>query len=240
MKPKTIFIFLMSLLFTSCGLETDKISGHAIIVDNFKDKNPIEGLYIEIEHTVDEGYNYEVVEKTKTDKNGFFEIDTKFRTGFMCIDCWAVANVYSDNQYSDTLGSFGFQFANNTYRYKTIHLDTFSLPHNIWLIPKIINLDVYQPDAISIDFYNIDLVDSSQKLMTYYGSVAENQTFTPVEISMDMNLQHWLSYGSKDLARGSLKKDSKEIGFGYFKLENSKRTVEGDTLYLNFTVEKYK
>ena len=55
-----------------------------------------------------------------------------------------------------------------------------------------------------------------------------------------MNTQHWLSYGTGDLARGSLKKDTKEIAFGYFKLEKFKRTIEGDTLYLDFNVEKTK
>ena len=36
------------------------------------------------------------------------------------------------------------------------------------------------------------------------------------------------------------KKRYKKIAFGYFKLEKSKRTVEGDTLYLDFNVEKTK
>ena len=36
------------------------------------------------------------------------------------------------------------------------------------------------------------------------------------------------------------KKDTKEIAFGYFKLEKFKRTIEGDTLYLDFNVEKTK
>ena len=57
---------------------------------------------------------------------------------------------------------------------------------------------------------------------------------------MSMNTQHWLSYGTGELARGSLKKDTKEIAFGYFKLEKFKRTIEGDTLYLDFNVEKTK
>jgi hypothetical protein len=57
---------------------------------------------------------------------------------------------------------------------------------------------------------------------------------------MNMNTQHWLSYGTREFARGGLKKDNNEIAFGYFKLEKSKRTVEGDTLYLDFNVEKTK
>lgn len=240
MKIKTFFILFATLLFSACGSETDEISGHAIIVNNFKEKIPLEGINIEIEYTKNEGYTYDFLQSVTTDKNGFFKIDTEFKTDFMCIDCWAVANVYSDKEYTDTLGSFGFQFPNSTYAYKTIHLDTFSLSHNIWVIPKISNLEGYQPDEISIDFYNCELVDSSQKIMTYIGSVNEDQTFTPVEINMSMNVQHWLSYSTRELARGSLMKDSKEIGFGYFKLEQSKRTVEGDTLYLNFDAEKAK
>lgn len=225
-------------MFSACSSETDKISGHAFMVNNFKEKKPLEGIYIEIEYTKNEGYKYDLLQSVTTDKNGFFNIDTKFKTDFMCIDCWAVANVYSNKEYTDTLGSFRFQYPNNTYAYTTIHLDTFSLSHNIWVIPKIINLEGYQPDELSIDFDNCELIDSTQKNMNYFGVVNKNQTFTPVQIKMTMNTQHWLSYGTRDLARGSLKKDSKEIAFGYFKLEKSKHTIEGDTLYLNFNVEK--
>ena len=74
--------------------------------------------------------------------------------------------------------------------------------------------------------------------MTFYGSVDLNQQFTPVEIIMSMNIQHWLSYGTRDFARGSLKVNSEEIGFEYFKLEQSKHTIEGDTLYLDFDIEQ--
>ncbi len=55
---------------------------------------------------------------------------------------------------------------------------------------------------------------------------------------MTMNIQHWLSFGTREFARGNLKIDSKEIGYGYFKLEESKHTIEGDTLYLNFDIIK--
>lgn len=210
-------------------------------MDNFKDKNPLEGILIELKYTKDEGYNYNLLQSVTTDKNGNFKIDAEYKTGFMCLDCWTVAEVYSDLEHTDTLGDFGFQFANNTYSYKTIHLDTFSLSHNVWIIPKIIDLGGFQPDQISIDFYNCDLVDKSQKVMTYSGEIKVNRTFTPVELEMNMNTQHWLSYGNLAyLARGSLKKDTKEIAFGYFKLKKTNRTVEGDTLYIDFDVEKIK
>jgi hypothetical protein len=240
MKTKTFLLLFAIGLFTACDLDNDRIRGHAVIVDNFKDKNPLEGVSIELKYTTDEGYNYNFLQSVTTDKNGYFKIDAEYKTDFMCIDCWTVAEVYSDLDHTDTLGNFGFQFANNTYSYKTIHLDTFSLSHKIWIIPRIINLGGFQPDQISIDFYNCDLVDNSKKEITYSGAVKVNQTFTPVELEMSMNTQHWLSYGTGDLARGSLKKDTKEIAFGYFKLEKFKRTIEGDTLYLDFNVEKTK
>lgn len=240
MNTKTILILFTALLFSSCINEADKISGHAFIVDNFKDKNPLEGIYIEVEYTKNEGYSYDFLHSATTDKNGYFKIDTEFKADYFNIDCWAVANVYSDKEYSDTLGNFGFQFPDDTYGYKTIQLDTFSLSHNIWVIPRINNLGKYQPDEISIHFFNCELVDSSQENMTFFGSVSVNQTFTPVEIKMTMNIQHWLSYGSREFARGSLKKNSQEIGFGYFKLEKSKHTIEGDSLYLNFDIVEAK
>ncbi len=241
MKIKTIIFLFAALVLTSCLYEnfgTDKIKGQAVIVDNFKDKNPLEGLYIEVAYTKDEGYTYDYLTSSTTDINGYFEIDTEFKTDYFCIDCWAIANVYSDSDYSDTLGSFNFQFPKNTYDYKTIYLDTFSLSHNIWIIPRIKSLGDYKPDEISIDFYNCELVDTSFTNMIFYGSVDLNQQFTPVEIIMSMNIQHWLSYGTREFARGSLKVDSEEIGFGYFKLEQSNHIIEGDTLYLDFDVEQ--
>ena len=240
MKTKTFFLLFAIGLLTACDLDNDRIKGHAVIVDNFKDKNPLKGITIELKYTTDVGYNYNFLQSVKTDMNGYFKIDAEYKTGFMCLDCWTVAEVYSDLEHTDTLGNFGFQFANNTYSYKTIHLDTFSLSHKIWIIPRIINLEGFQPDQISIDFYNCDLVDKSKKEIIYSGEVKVNQTFTPVELEMNMNTQHWLSYGTRELARGSLKKDAKEIAFGYFKLEKSKRTLEGDTLYLDFNDEKTK
>ncbi len=217
---------------------TDEIRGNAFIVDDFKDKNPLEGLYIEVEYTNNEGRTYDFLVGNTTDKNGYFEIDTKLKGDYFSIDSWAVANVYSDTEYSDTLGYFGFQFSDDTYSYETIYLDTFSLSHNIWVIPRISSLGDYQPDEITIDFQNCELIDTSLTNMTFYGSVVVNQTFTPVEIKMTMNIQHWLSFGTREFARGNLKIDSKEIGYGYFKLEESKHTIEGDTLYLNFDIIK--
>ncbi len=240
MKTKVLFFVFATLTFTACGYGTDEIRGHAYLVDNFTDKNPIEGAYIELIYTTDGGYNYHFLDGVSTDMYGHFKIDTEYKTGFICLDCWVKANVYSDKQYTDTLGSFGFYFANKTYSYSTIHLDTFALEHKVWIVPKIRNLEAYQADEISIDFYNAELLDSAQNIMNYVGPITVNQKFTAVEMKMTMRMQHWLSYGSKDLARGSLMKDSKEIGFGYFKLENAKHTIEGDTLYLMFDVSTIK
>lgn len=49
-------------------------------------------------------------------------------------------------------------------------------------------------------------------------------------------MQHWLSYGTNHLACGSLQKNGKENAFGYYKLENKKHTVEGDSLFLDFNI----
>ena len=240
MKAKILYCLFAFGLLTACDLENDRIRGHAVIVDNFKDRNPLEGISIELSFTKDGGYNYNFLQSVATDNNGYFEIDAEYKTGFMCLDCWTVAEVYSDLEHTDTLGSFGFQFADKTYSYKTIHLDTFSLSHKVWIVPRIIDLGGFQPDQLSIEFNNCELVDNSKKEMNYFGTISKNQTFAPVEMEMTLNTQHWLSYGTGYLARGSLKTDSIEIAFGYFKLEELKRTVEGDTLYLDFNVEKLK
>ena len=243
MDIKTIIFLFATLTLSACideSYNTDKIKGHAFIVDNFNDRNPLEGIYIEVEYTNNEGCTYDFISGSTADENGFFEIDTEIKTDYFGIDSWAIANVYSDTNYSDTLGSFSFQFLADTYDYRTIHLDTFSLEHNIWVIPRIRSLGAYQPDELSINFYNCELVDSSLTNMTFYDSIDISQTFTPVEIKMTMNIQHWLSYGTREFARGSLKIDSKEVAFGYFKLEQSKHTLEGDTLYLDFDIEHNK
>lgn len=240
-KNLKLTVLLFNLLtFTACinTFTTDKIKGQAIIIDNFKDKNPLERLYIEVKYTNDEGYTFNSLSGSATDENGYFEIDTEYKTGLLSLDSWAIANVYTDINQSEKLGSFGFQFPKHTYDYMTIHLDTFSLPHNIWVIPVIKDLGSYQPDEISIDFYNCDVVDTSNTNMTFRDSFTVNQTLNPVEIKMTMNIQHWLTYGSGELARGSLKINNEEIGFGYFRLEEVKHSSEGDVFYLNFTVEK--
>jgi len=235
LKTNLFCIVCATFMLSACDFETEKIRGQAIIVDNLNDKNPLEGVYIELMYTKDEGYTYTYLYSVTTDKNGYFKIDTEYKNGLFSFDSWLVTNVYSDEEYSDTLGTFSFHKADG---YKTIFLDTFSLAHKVWFIPKIRYLGGYQPDEITIDFYNCALVDCSQKIMTYSGSVNLNQEFTPVQIKMSMNAQHWFSSGTSSLARGSLKKDSKEIGFGYFKLEKTKHTVEGDTLFLYFDAEK--
>ncbi len=236
MNYKTILILFATLILTACIDETERIKGHAIIVDNFIDRNPIENLYIEVKYTTDGGYTWNFLSSSKTDKYGYFEIDASYKTYFMNLDRGEHAIVYTDSEHSDTLGRFGFQFPDNTYSYVTIHLDTFSLSHKIWVIPRISSLGNLQPDEISIEFNNCELADTSQTNMTFRGSIDVNRTFTPIEIIMSMNTQHWLSYGTRYLATGSLKKNSQKIGFGYFKLEECKHTIEGDTLYLNFNV----
>ena len=237
MKTRTIIFLFASVILTACfEFGIDKIKGQAYIVDNFKDKNPLEGIYVEVVYSKDEGHAPSYLTSSVTDINGYFEIDTEFRAGFFNLDSWSVANVYSDPNYSDTLGSFNFQFPDNTYDYRTIHLDTLTLSHHIWVIPRIKSLRNKQPDEISIYFYNCELVDTSFTRMTFSGPVDLNQQFTPVEIIMSMRTQHWLSYGTRELAIGSLKKNSEDIGFGYFKLEGLKHTIEGDTLYLDFNI----
>ena len=69
-----MLLILFSILFLiSCfNPFHDKIKGHAVIVDNFTDKNPLEGVYIEVEQTEDEGYNYYVIGSAITDENGRF------------------------------------------------------------------------------------------------------------------------------------------------------------------------
>lgn len=241
-NTKSIILLFTLVTFTACinSVVTEKIKGEAIIVDNFIDKNPLQGLNVEVEYTNDEGYNYDFLSSSITDENGYFAIDTEYKTGVFNLDSWSVANVYTDANHSEQLGSFSFQFPAHTYDYQTIHLDTFSLQHNVWIVPVIKDLGDYQPDEITIDFHNADLVDETQKNMTFSDNITVNQTFTPVEMKMTMNMQHWLASGEGRalIARGGLRINSEEVAFGYFWSHDAMRTVEGDTLYLEFTMEE--
>jgi len=232
----TLIILASTILFTACFDSIQQYRGHAVIVDNFNDRNPLEGIYIEMKYTNIEGGEYQYLDGVTTDKNGYFEINTGFSAPFFGFDSDAYASVYSDTKYTDTLGFFRFQFNDDSFAFLTIHLDTFVLAHNIWIIPRIKNSGNHQPDEIVIEFNNVSLVDNSVRTKTYSGNIALNQTFEPVEIIMSLNLQHWLSYGSRDLAYGILKKNNQQIGFGNFKLEKPGRTVSGDTLYIDFSI----
>ena len=47
MPPKTIIILFAYLALSACIAEKEEIKGHAFIVDNFNDKNPLQCIYIE-------------------------------------------------------------------------------------------------------------------------------------------------------------------------------------------------
>jgi hypothetical protein len=239
MKTKILFITFTAIMLTSClSPFYDEIRGHAVIIDNFTDKNPLVGVYVEVEHTEDEGYNYYVIGSATTDSSGYFNLDLKFESAIFTIDAWSIAYVYSDTAYTDTLGYFSFQFAEDTYSYQTIHLDTFVLSHTIWIKPRIRDLGAYQPDEIIIDYNNCELIDPFSEHIIYSNSIYEGQAFNLVQIEMNMLLQHWLTYGSRELAYAQLMKNSERIGFGYFTLEEFKHTNEGDTLCVNFDVHQ--
>jgi hypothetical protein len=229
--------FLFLILLSGCLnklQENNEIIGQAILVDNFRDKQPLEHAYIEIEYTSNDGIDPEVIYSTSSNEEGYFEIEAEYQSEYLNIDSWTVAKVYSDQSKTDTLGSFSFQFAEDTYSYKTIYLDTFCLAHQVWLIPRITDLNGCLADEITIEFNNCDPIEPSIKIVSYPNPFNEDQTFPPVEIDMNMNLQHWLRYGSKELAWCRLKLNTQEVGYGYFVLENPYHTKEGDSIYLDF------
>ena len=239
MKLKIVLLLFTIFLFTSCFHPFhDEIKGHAVIVDNFKDKTPLKGVYIEVEHTEDEGYNYYVIGSATTDSTGYFNLDIVFESAIFTIDAWSIAYVYSDTFYTDTLGNFSFQFAEDTYNYKTIHIDTLCLEHNVWVVPRIGSLGDNLADELSTSYHNCPLVDAQKENVSYCSPFYVGQTFDPFEIKMTMRLQHWLTFGSRELGFVVLKKDSETIGYGGFTLVEFKHTNEGDTLYVNFDVHQ--
>lgn len=240
MKSFLKFILALTLLLSlnSCFVADvfkTKIKGSAHIIDNFNDKNPLEGLYIEVIYDAADGDGVRVLASAVTDKNGYFELEGEYNDGGFNLDNWECAYVFKDAEKLDTLGWFRFHFADETYEYRTIHIDTFSLEHNIWVKPRIVDLKNEKADGVYLSFYNAKPKLKENLNNELYGEVNEGSTFDAIEIKMPMNTQHWLIYGTRDLATGGLLKNGEAFGSGDWNLNYNRPTKPGDTLFLDFS-----
>jgi len=219
------------LLFHSCSLTTTKLKDGAYIVYDLNSKQPLKGLYVEVTYTADEGSSYDVLASTRTDEDGWFEFDEQ-HSG--CFDCWSHVHVYSDENYSDTLGGFEYAFPDGALNgARILHADTFVLEHEVVVIPRIGSSDV-TGDYMSINFHNVDLNSGNQN-QSFTQAVNQGTQFPTESFQMTMQLQHWLRFGTGYLAIGVVFDSGVEVESGYFKLSNYSGSVAGDTVYIDYT-----
>jgi hypothetical protein len=69
---KKLTVLTGILAITSCTLTTRNVEGGAYIVESTATQIPIQGAYLEIQYTTDEGGTYDILATTTTDENGTF------------------------------------------------------------------------------------------------------------------------------------------------------------------------
>lgn len=221
-------------LFSGCSITSQRISDGAYFVDSMDTKNPLVGLYIEIMVTTDEGGSYDLLASTLTDENGYFYFDEKFGN---CFDCWEHVHIYSDSNYTDTLGLLTYAFQENLSAPLVLYTDTFSLEHPVWIIPRIEDMGDVSADKIDVLFHNVDPIGASAN-QSYTQTISNAMTFPAVQMKMDLGFQHWFNFGSGDVAQGRLYKGGTEVGWGYFTLTDYHYTSAGDSLYVDFVLNE--
>ncbi|MEY2963299.1 MAG: hypothetical protein RL754_560 [Bacteroidota bacterium] len=228
-------IFGAFALIASCSITSTKIEDGAFFVNSMDDKTPLAGLYLELMFTNDEGSSYKVIASTTTDSDGYFEFDEKYSG---CFDCFSHVNVYSDPEYSDTLGTFSYaNQRDNIWGAKVIHTDTFSLEHNVWAVPRIGDLGGLNADRIEFRYHTWSGINNVSP-QSYTTPLSAGTTFQPSQMTMSLGDQHWFRFGSGDVARGTIFQGLNEVGWGYFKLLDYRGSNEGDSLFIDFSIEE--
>lgn len=231
---KKLTVLTGILAITSCTLTTTNIEGGAYIVESTKTQKPIQGAYLEIQYTTDEGGSYDILAATTTDENGYFYFDEKSPD---CFDCWERVDVYSDSTGQILLGSFEFVSANfdNIFSPDIIHVDTFSLEHTIYAVPRMDSL----PDGDFSDLtYSLTSFPVASGVATNYnipGQIEIGDRFEAIELVMSFQTQHWIQYGYGQIASTKIFNDlNQEINGGFFLKTPDRYTAQGDTVYLEY------
>lgn len=229
---KLLFSSALLALLSGCSFTSQKINDGAYFVDSMDSKNPLVGLYIELMVTEDEGSTYNLLASTHTDENGYFYFDEEFGN---CFDCWEHVHIYSDSNYTDTLGLLTYAFQDKLSAPLVLHTDTFTLEHQVWIVPRIGDIGNVSADKINIRFDHIDPIGVSANL-SYTQNITSSTTFPAVETTLNIGFQHWFNFGSGELAQGRLYNGGTEIGWGYFTLTDYRATSPGDTLFIDFAL----
>lgn len=227
------FLIVATAGLTSCTFTNEQLNDGAYLVNNAQDLQPISGAHVEIESTKDEGATYEILAQTSTDAFGYFYFDESAPD---CFDCWTKVYVYEDSTKLNRLGEFEFHSASeNVFSKKILHLDTFTLAHHVVLVPRVAELP--EPVAVTMTMdYREDLFNSP---MQSASNVQVGYTFEPIAAEFNMQLQHWLRYGSAALAYGNVFSSTGNQYQGDFVVEQPRMTKEGDTVYIDFRPHSY-
>ena len=146
-------------------------------------------------------------------------------------------DVYSDTLRTSLLGSFEFFTVNidNIFSPDIIHVDTFSLEHTIYAVPRMDSL----PDGDFSDLtYSLTSFPVASGVATNYnipGQIEIGDRFEAIELIMSFQTQHWIQYGYGQIASTTIFNDlNQEIKGGFFLKTPERYTAQGDTVYLEY------
>lgn len=232
LKKLTILAGISTI--TSCSFTTTNIEGGAYIVESTRIQNPIQGAYLEIQYTTDEGGSYDILATTTTDENGYFYFDEKSPD---CFDCWERVDVYSDSTGQILLGSFEFVSASfdNIFSPDIIHVDTFSLEHTIYAVPRMDSLPTGDYSDLTYYVTSFPLANGVADNYNVSGPIQIGDQFAPIELMMTFQTQHWIQFGYGEIARTTiLDAQNNAINGGFFLKTPERYTAQGDTVYLEY------
>ncbi|MEY3101834.1 MAG: hypothetical protein RL558_111 [Bacteroidota bacterium] len=227
------------LAATSCqSAFNQRIEGEAYLVNNHRDKQPLGGVFFEVFYYQESVRDDEPFAVATTDERGYFKIDgVSTGGGGFDIDGRQQALVYTDLTRSDTLGTLQFAFpGNDTYRYQMIHLDTFALPHRVWMVPRIASLGSNAASEFTLHFYFKDgLCPTGTSDYPITGPLSVGQKLDAYPATMDLANQHWLAFGTRTI--GSAYYPGQVMTSGSVEVPFGLRTAEGDTVYLDVVLK---
>lgn len=220
--------------FCSCSLHSTRINDGAYLVESIHTQIPIEGAYIEVQYTKNEGGTYDLLASTTTDENGWFQFDELVPD---CFDCWERVDIYSDSLQGTLLGSFEYVHSDpdNIFAPHIIHVDTFSLEHTVFGVPRIDSLPSGSFSNIQYSVGSFPLASGVASDYTVAGPVQVGDRFEAIELVMSFQTQHWVRFGYGEIARARMQnQQNQDVGGGFFWNAKGQYTAQGDTIYLDF------
>lgn len=239
MRATTLFLVALGgfIFIASCqpGLNR-RFDGEAYLVNNHRDKQPVEGVLFEMFYYQESVRDDEPFAVATTDDRGHFKIEgVSPGGGGFDIDGWNQAFAFADPSRTDTLGTLQFAYpGNDTYRYQTIRLDTFVMPHQVWVVPRVASLGTGSGNDLYLRMnQGGDFSPESNLERTYSGPFSLGQKLDAWPGQMSLGMQHWLSFGSREFGSATWAPTTEYSG--NVKAPWRPRTIEGDTVYLDIS-----